>query len=287
MEEQKTEKLDYYAQKTLENLDKWQYPDLNFQKTSRNVFMGSGDAANTAKIFAQNFGGCGLTVVNYKSFFENNPETDLNIFIVNASGGKDGVTMAQWLTERGWHPALITSNPEPPAGKFLNPKDIYVFPAIVEPPTYNVSTYAAMLFGVLKEDLDPIKSKLKELTVPDLRKYKFIFFLAEDKYEIIAKMATRKIAETLAGLGANGGGYSNAAHGMLLQPNADRLVVCLNAKYDGPSDSYELNLDSYLGLLLCVHCIVGKNQTDQDTENILKNYRENAKKMGWEFNKVW
>jgi hypothetical protein len=74
---------------------------------------------------------------------------------------------------------------------------------------------------------------------------------------------------------------------MLTQPNKDRLVFCMNCKYEGSEDSYEVNIDSYLGLLLCIHYIVGKNQTDQDSENILQNYMENAKKQGWEFNKVW
>jgi hypothetical protein len=287
MSPEKIEKLDYYAVKTLENLPKWKYPELKIEKTSRNVFMGSGDAANTAKIFARNFGGCGFSVVDYQSFFENNPERDLNVYIFNASGGKDGVKMAQWLTEHDWHPQLITSNPDPPAGRYLKPRDIFVFPAIAEPPTYNVSTYAAMLYGVFRENLREIEDKIKNLEVPNLRKYKYIFFLASDKYEIIAKMASRKIAETLAGVGAGGGGFSNAAHGMLLQPNSDRLGFCMNSKYDGPGDSYELNIDSYLGLLLCVHYIIGKNQTEQDSQNILRNYRENAKKQGWEFNKVW
>lgn len=284
---EKIETLDHYAIKALENLPNWKYPELKIEKTSRNVFVGSGDADNTGRILAHNFGGHGFSVVDYKSFFENNPEPDLNVYIVNASGAKDGIKMAKWLTENGWQPKLITSNPEPPAGKFLKSENIIVYPAIVEPPTYNVSTYAAMLYGILKEDIASLKEKIESIKVPDLRKYKFIFFLTDDKYEIIARMAKRKLGETLAGVGADGGGYSNAAHGMLLQPNPDRLVFCINCKYDGPGDSYELNVDSYLGLLLCVHYIVGKNQTDRDSENILKNYFENAKKQGWEFNKIW
>jgi len=287
MENQKIEKLDYYALKTLENLPKWKYPELEIKKTSRNVFVGSGDADNTGRILAQNFGGVGFSIVDYKRFFENDPERGLNVYIVNASGAKDGIKMAQWLTQNNWQPKLITSNPKPPAGKFLKPQDIYVFPAIIEPPTYNVSTYAAMLYGILKEDISGLKEKIGGLKIPDLRKHKFIFFLAQDKYEIIARMAKRKVAETLAGVGADGGGYSNAAHGMLLQPNPDRLVFCLNCEYDGPGDIYKLDIDSYLGLLLAVHYIVGKNQTDQDSQNILHNYMENAKKQGWEFNKFW
>ena len=249
--------------------------------------MGSGDAANTGKIFAQIFGGHALNICNYQIFLENELNRDSIIYIICASGGKDGIKMAQWLTEKGWQPKLITSNPEPPMGKFLKAENIFVFPSIIEPPTYNVSTYAAMVYWLLKEDLQTIKEKIKNLEIPNLRKYKFIFFMAQDRYEAIGRMATRKIAETLAGVGANGCGYSNAVHGMLVQPNADRLVFCMNCKYDGPGDIYNLDIDSYLGLLLCLHYIIGKNQTDQDSENILQNYFENAKKQGWEFNKVW
>jgi hypothetical protein len=150
-----------------------------------------------------------------------------------------------------------------------------------------VSTYAAMLYGILKENIGGLENKIKNLPIPNLRKYKFVFFLADDKYEIVARMAKRKVVETLAGIGADGGGYSNAAHGMLLQPNPDRLVFCMNCKYDGAGDVYNLDVDSYLGLLLCIHYIIGKNQTDQDSQNILRNYFENAKKQGWKFNKVW
>jgi len=169
----------------------------------------------------------------------------------------------------------------------LKPEDVFVFPAIIEPPTYNVSTYAAMLYGVLKENITGLSEKLAGLKAPDLRKYKFVFFLTDDKYEIVGRIAKRKIAETLAGLGADAGGYSNAAHGMLLQPNPDRLVVTLNCKYDGSGDVYALEGDSYLELILSIHYIIGKNQTDSDSETILRNYFENAKKQGWQFNKVW
>ena len=282
-----TEKLDYYAAKTLEDLKVWKYPDLAIKKSGLNVFVGSGDAANTGRIFSQVYGGHALNVCNYQMFFENNPDRSSDIFIVNASGGKDGFKMAEWLTQKGWQPKLLTCNPEPPAGQFLRKEDIFVFPANIEPPTYNVSTYASMLYAVLKEDLRPIGEKLKNLEIPDLRKYKFVFFMVQDKYEVLGRMATRKIAETLEGVGANGCCYSNAVHGMLMQPNPDRLVFCMNVEWDGPGDKYFLNIDSYLGLLMCIHYIVGKNQTDRDTENILRNYEENARKQGWKFNKVW
>ncbi len=287
LEEQKIETLDYYALQALENLPKWEYPKLEIQKTGRNVFVGSGNADNAGRILAQNFGGAAFSVVDYQKFFDNCPEKDLNIYIINASGGKDGVKMAQWLTQNGWQPKLITSNPEPPAGKFLRLEDIFAFPAIKEPPTYNVSTYAAMLYGILKEDISGAADRIKNLQVPDLRKYKFVFFLCEDKYGVIGRVAKRKVAETLAGLGADGGGYSNAAHGMLLQPNSDRLVVCLNCDYEGQGDSWRFDTDSYVEAMLSIHYIIGKNQNEQDSQNILRNYFENAKKQGWQFGKLW
>lgn len=287
LENQKIETLDHYALQALENLSEWEYPKVDIEKTSRNVFVGSGNADNTGRILAQNFGGCAFSVVDYQRFFKNCPKKDLNVYIINASGGKDGVKMARWLTENGWEPKLITCNPEPPAGKFLCLEDIFAFPAIKEPPTYNVSTYVAMLYGILKEDISDIYDKIKNLQIPNLRKYKFIFFLTDDKYEVIGRMAKRKVAETLAGLGADNGGYSNAAHGMLLQPNPDRLVFCISCDYDGESDSYRLEANSYLEALLSIHYIVGKNQTEKDSQNILRNYFENAKKRGWQFGKLW
>lgn len=144
-----------------------------------------------------------------------------------------------------------------------------------------------MIYWLFKEDISAIKKIIKKLKVLDLRKYKYIFFLAADKYTAIAKMATIKVLETLAGIGANGDGLSNSGHGMLIQPNKNRLIFCLNQKYDAAENVFHLNLDSYLGLLLVTYYIIGKNQTGEDTKNILENYFKNAKARGWQFNKVW
>lgn len=287
LENQKIETLDYYVRQTLENLPKWEYPKFEIKKSSRNVFVGSGNAANVGRVLAREFGGAGFSVVDYQSFFKNCDNNDRDVYIINASGGKDGVKMAEWLNKNGRRAKLITSNPEPPAGEFLRPEDVFAFPAIKEPPTYNVSTYAAMLYGILKEDISGAAQRIESLPIPDLRKYKFIFFLTDDKYESAGRVAKRKVAETLAGLGADAGGYSNAAHGMLLQPNPDRLAVCINCDYEGEGDWWRFDVGSYVEAVLSVHYIVGKNQAAADSQNILRNYFKNAKKQGWRFGKVW
>jgi len=285
---QKIKNLDFYVIKTAENLGNWKFPDLKIKKDKRNVFLGSGSAACVARLFAEKFNGFALNVSNYQGFFKRNSGENFNpISIVNASGGKDGLEMAKFLKKVGLKSNLITCNPDAPAKKLVNLT--YVFPALLEPPTYNVSTYSSMIFWLFKEDIKKIKNLIKKLTIPNLRKYKYVFFLAADEYAVIAEMASRKVTETLEGIGANGDGISNGLHGMLRQPNKNRLIFCLNTKYPlkNRGNIYELNIDSYLGLVLGTYYIIGKNQTENDIKNLLKNYQEISQKLGWRFNKIW
>ena len=287
----KIEHLDYFVVKTLNRLERWKYPKLKIEKDDTNVFLGSGNAGNVANLFTDKFNGISLNASNYKRFFQRVVKKDFaSINIVNASGGKDGVNMASFLSQKGFSPNLITCNKNAPAKKFLKEENVFVFPAFTEPPTYNVSTYSSMVYWLFRENIKAIKNFIKKLKIPDLRKYKYIFFLASDKYNTIAKITSTKTLETLEGIGANGDGFSNGGgHGMLTQPNKNRLIFCLNQEYDlSPRENiYQLELDSYLGLLLSTYYIIGKNQTDKDTENIFKNYLERAKKLGWQFNKIW
>ncbi len=282
-----TETVDYYVIKTLDSLEGWDYPSLPLSQSSTNVFLGSGSAACTGRLFADKFGGVALNASNYQAFFKSFPKGDFaSVNIINASGGKDGVKMAEFVSTKGLEPNLITCNADPPAKKFIKQGNIFVFPTLDDPPTYNVSTYGSMVYWLFDENPVEIKKIIAGLNVPDLRKYSYIFFLASDKYVAIAEMASRKVAETLEEIGSNGDGFTNGSHGMLRQPNKNRLVFCLNQEYsDG--NAYNLNVDSYLGLMMSVYFIIGKNQTSKDTKNLLSNYEKTSKKLGWKFNKVW
>jgi fructoselysine-6-P-deglycase FrlB-like protein len=248
--------------------------------------MGSGSAGCVSKLFVEKFNGSALNISNYKRFFERTPKKiRVSIYIISASGGKDAINMAQFLKSKNLKANLITCNKDAPAKKFV--KKIFVFPTLKEPPTYNVSTYSSMIYWLFKDDIKKIKNLIKKIEIPNLRKYKYIFFLASDKYDVIAEMASRKVAETLEGIGSNGDGFSNSVHGMLRQPNKKRLVFCLNQKYPLKEDVYELNIDSHLGLMLITYYIIGRNQTDKDTKNLLKNYQQIIKKLNWKLNKVF
>lgn len=281
----KIECLDFYVIKTLNHLEKWGFPRLKIKKQEKNVFMGSGSAACVAKLFVEKFGGTALNISNYKRFFERALKKSFSIYIISASGGKDAINMAEFLKKRKLKANLITCNKNAPAKKLVN--KVFTFPCFKEPPTYNVSTYASMIYWLFGESVKKIKNTIKNIKVPNLRKHKYIFFLADDKYDIIAEMVSRKTAETLEGIGSNGDGFSNSVHGMLRQPNKERLVFCLNQKYPFKENVYELNIDSYLALMLTTYYIIGKNQTDKDTENLLKNYQQTIKKLDWKIDKIF
>ena len=283
----KLETLDHFVLKTLYNLENWEYPDMPLKQDNKNLFLGSGNAFNMAGIFAEKFCGNAVSVTKYKEYLKTRNNSDFSsINIISASGGKDGVNMASFLKENKFDFNLITCNKEPPAGEFLPKENIFVFNSFVEPPTYNVSTYASMLYYILHENVDDIRNKIKEMEIPDLKKYKFILFVASDKYDFASKMAARKIGESLGGIGSHGEGISTAIHGMLVHDNEDRLDFCMNCDTK-TKNTYNLEIDSFLGLMLCTYYIIGKNQTESGMLDIVKNYTATAKKSGWKFNKVW
>jgi fructoselysine-6-P-deglycase FrlB-like protein len=285
---EKVKHLDFYVRETLSNLGRWIYPKMEIEKDDKNLFLGSGNASSVAKIFTEKFNGVALDASNYKMFLKGSIKKDFaSIYIINASGGKDGYNMAKYIGEMNLKPSLITCNKDAPAKKFVD--KMFLIPALIEPPTYNVSTYSSMIYWLFRENVSEIKELIEKLEIPDLRKYKYIFFLAADKFQSIAEMTSEKTAETLEGIGSNSDGFTNAFHGILRQPNKDRLIFCLNQNYPlrDRENIYELNIDSYLGLLLSTYYIIGKNQTGRDTENLLKNYQETVKELNWKVKKIF
>lgn len=284
---EKIEHLDYYVIETLKALKSWNYPKVDLQKSDRNIFMGSGSAYCTAQLWVKKYGGIALNASEYKEYLENCVEKKFtSVNIVSASGGKDSIPMAEFCNNiLGVKPNLITCNAEAPAAKYC--AKVFAFPSFQEPPTYNTSTYGSMIYWLFGEDPQTILDFISKMEVPNLRQYHYVFFMADDKHATIAEMAARKIAETNQGVATNAAGFTHGAHGMLRQPDEKRLVVSMNMDYPfAKEQSYAIKLDSYLGLMMATYYIIGKNQTDQDTDNILKDYAEVAAKFGWKFNKI-
>ncbi|HPM08398.1 MAG TPA: hypothetical protein PKX30_01075 [Candidatus Pacearchaeota archaeon] len=277
----KIEKLDSYVLKTLDTLSEWKYPEIDIPKSDYNVFMGSGSGACIAELFTKKFGGIFLKAHDYKDFLQRGIEKSWkSINIVSASGGKDAVNMAKLCKDMGYDVNLITCNPNPPCKELV--KKIFLFPSFSDPPTYNVSTYFSMVHWLFNEDIQEIKIFLSQIKKINLRKYKYIFFVSDDKFASIAQMGYRKIGESLQGLGANGEGSSQAAHGVILQPNKNRLVIRLNCDFPVSGNVTDIKINSYLGLLSAVYYIIGQNQKDSDIKNTLDQYAKTVKHNNWQ-----
>ncbi len=273
------ETLDKYVLKTLNNLRKWRLPKIEI-KAGFNLFMGSGNAFQTAKIYANHFGGVGADTTYYKQFAKYKDRFD-EIIVISASGGKDGLKMAEAF--KGC--TLLTCAKNPPAAPFA--KKIYTFPSMEDPPSYNTSTYASMIRALNpKEDLSKIRKYIESIKSPDLKKYSFIPVISADESEPIAQMCATKIRETL-GIGSVGKSIAEGVHGWFLHERKDELAMCLNlSDFPAAKNKLHINYPTNLGLLLSAYYIIGKSQTDALTQEILDNYKKVSQATGWKFGNV-
>lgn len=277
----KIEKLDSYVIKTLDVIGSWEYPQVDIKKSDFNIFMGSGSAVCVAQMFTYKFGGVSLSADQYLAFLQNTTEKQHNIYILSASGGKDAVNMAQACKEYGMPASLITCNQDAPCKDLV--KEIFVFPSFVDPPTYNVSTYFGMVFWLFGENPRDVRDFVLKLKKINLKKYKSIFFVSDDLHTPIAKMATRKVGECLENVMANGEGQSQAAHGVVLQPNKHRLIIRLNCNFPVNNQKYyDINTDTFLGLLASTYYLIGQNQKNSDIKNTINNYSKIVKERNWQ-----
>lgn len=277
-----TETLDKYVLKVLDSLQNWKMPDIPIKK-GFNLFMGSGNAFQTAKIYASHFGGVVADTTYYKHFFKYSDKFDEKI-IVSASGGKE----REWLetaTAFKNDCVLLTCAKNPPVGPYA--KKIITFPCLQDPPTYNTSTYSSMIYALNpKEDLSKIRKHIESIKAPDLKKYSFIPVVSANENEPIAQMCATKIRETL-GIGSVGKSISEGMHGWFLHERNDEAALCLNLKEFAPAKNrIHINYPSNLGLLLSAYYLIGKSQTDKLSQEIIDNYKKVSASVGWTFGNV-
>lgn len=273
------ETLDKYVLKTLDNLANWKMPKLDI-KPGFNLYMGSGNAFQTAKIYANHFGGVAADTTYYPKFAKLKDRFD-EIIVISASGGKDGLKMAEMF--KGC--TLLTCAKNPPAAPFA--KKIYTFPSMEEPPSYNISTYSSMIHALNpKEDLSKIRKYIESIKAPDLKKYSFIPVVSANENEPVAQMCATKIRETI-GLGSVGKSMAEGMHGWFLHERNDEAALCLNLPEFAPSkNKININYPSNLGLMLSAYYLIGKSQTDALSQEILDNYKKVSAAVGWKFGNV-
>lgn len=283
--ESKIPHLDQMVINALDSFASWNYPDKNVISSSeKNIFIGSGSAACAAEMFARKFGGISLNASRYIGFFKRTTSRDFNVYVVSASGGKDSIPMAKFFQGISLPAILITCNDQAPAKEYC--KDIIVFPAHKEPPTYNTSTYGSMLYWLDGGNPEQIKENILAIKdIPSLRG-KHVVFMAQDEYDVLADMGERKVLETLQNTPSNGEGFTHGSHGLLRQPNENRIVIRLNDTHDYQDEIYDILATTPLEMMMKIYYIIGKNQNDQDAQNIAKDYKETIAKLGWTINQV-
>ena len=276
------ETLDKYVLKVLDSLGKWKMPEIPIKK-GFNLFMGSGNAFQIAKIYANHFGGIAADTTNYKHYFKYSDKFDQKI-IVSASGGKE----REWLetaTAFKGDCMILTCAKNPPVGPHV--KKIITFPCLEDPPSYNTSTYSSMIHALNpNEDVAKIREFIQKLDTAKLSKYSFIPVISANENEPIAQMCATKIRETL-GVGSVGKSIAEGMHGWFLHDRNDEAALCLNLKeFASAKNRIHINYPTNLGLMLSTYYLIGKSQTDKLSQEIVDNYKKVSASVGWKFGNI-
>jgi hypothetical protein len=175
-------------------------PKMNLGNFSRPLVAGSGNAIETGKILFDGTDAVFATESTYEQAMETH---DIDgAVLISASGRKDAPSIAEKLKEKGIKRKLLTCNPEAPAAEFFNEKDVYVFPSLPEPYTYNTSTYMGMILSKTKEDpqeiLQHIKKQADKKITKTLGKKTSYTLLVDKKHSLITPMLQTKFIELFA-----------------------------------------------------------------------------------------
>jgi len=256
------ESLKYYVEKipdVLETIDKEgvALPDL-----SGYSFFGSGNAYQVARIYARYFNG-------YAYPSEDCEQLDKldRTCIISASGGKDSIKVATKFKNS----VLLTCNPKAPVRAMT--RYTIEIPALLEPPFYNVTTYAAMIYLLSRDRINvPLldNNLISWLSRPN------IIFIAEKENHPIASMCALKVREIFGKL-ALSLTIEESYHGWFLHPLTEESVISIGVNFD-LKDSYKVE-GSALDVLSRIYYHIGYLQ---EVLNIKEyDYESIIKKRGW------
>jgi len=256
------ESLKYYVEKipdVLETIDKEgvSLPDLTGYS-----FFGSGNAYQVARIYARYFDGYAYPSEDCEQL------TKLGrVCIISASGGKDSIKVATKFKNS----ILLTCNPKAPARSMT--KETIEIPALTEPPFYNVTTYAAMIYLLSR---DKFKVPLLEYNLVSWLSRPNIIFIAEKQNHPIASMCALKVREIFGKL-ALSLTIEESYHGWFLHPLTEESVISIGVDFD-LKDSYKVSGNT-LEILSNIYYHIGYlqevlNIKEYDYDNIIK-------KRGW------
>jgi len=179
------------------------FPKVDFDRFTRPLVVGSGNAAATGRIIFADKDAVFADESTYVDKLESVPAIN-GVVLISASGGKHAPTIAQTAKKRGLKVMLLTCNPKSSAGADVD--EVHVFPSRAEPYTYNTSTYMAMILAKTAKqphhEAKQILEYIKKAVDPALAGYertfaesKAFFLLVPEQFELIRVMLITKFVE--------------------------------------------------------------------------------------------
>jgi len=228
-------------------------PDL----TGR-AFIGNGNAFHVARLYAMHYNGTVFRAEEVKRLSKSR-----EVCVISASGGKDSIDAVKHFSDA----VLLTCNPLAPSKEYSS--RCITLPAENEPPFYNVTTYAGMIY--LLERVPLMIPKEDRLLLRELN-YNAIIFIASLRTHPIASMAALKMRE-IFGKMALSLTREEAYHGWFLHPSKREGIITVETDFEF-NEPYNLS-GSLLNILSQLYYNIGILQdlmtpNDPDYERILK-----------------
>ena len=254
------------------------------------LVVGSGNAYNAGQII---FSGQKAVFANESNFREIAKNyRDLiakkiisDAVVISASGEKDSVWELKLAKKLGLKTSLFTCSPESSAAKIAD--HVYEYHKLVEPYTYNTSTYLGMILSATQEEPKQILKYLKSIKLPkNFRKYNSYSFVLPDKFASLAPMLEIKGHELFGSqLSLRAFSEGEARHAKFVIRNEKELVISFaeNLYFGQPKHRWEIKLpknNDYGLLMVITYFLVGQIQ-EAKTPWFEKNIYNFCDDYGW------
>jgi hypothetical protein len=190
--------LDTVVLGALEFLSDVELPVINIGGFKKMLVVGSENALATGKMLFQDGNTIFRNESTYKEVFATQKDIDA-VTVISASGGKHAIEIVKEAVARDLSTFLITNTQNSPAGTFLDPSCVTVFPKVREPYTYNTSTYMGMLIAHSGEDPISLMEFIERNTaakIPEiLTVYDAFFFIVPAQFDAMRQMFKTKFDE--------------------------------------------------------------------------------------------
>jgi hypothetical protein len=257
-------------------------PPLPFE---RPLVVGSGNALETGRIIFKDVPATFASESKYEHALKvYQPD---GAILISASGGKHSTQIAHTLTAHGVRTFLFTHTQQAPAAAVLNPGDVFVFPKLSEPYTYNVSTYFGLIAAAEPQDLTQLLRDLRSARAafPPLGGYRAYTIVVPSQYSLIVPMLRTKLSELFGShVPARVFAEEDLKHGKTTIYAEDELYIICGGADDTilypESDRIAVPLvgSGYLGALATTYALIGALQAEKPPyfANNIERYVERA-----------